>query len=505
MGFGELLKNEGTFGKTWNGEDTLVSTGDYCLDLFGRGGSLRNTSANEKIKIFSKAYSENADLAMKLLFYIRDIRGGYGERDTFNTIITWLADEHPESVIKNIWAFMEYGRGKDLYSLVGTKAENEMWKFIKYKFEQDWENMKAGKSISLLAKWLATPDASSARTAGLGKLTAKKLGYNFKTMRDYKRKLREMRKYLDVTEVKMCANEWSNIAYSNVASQCLRKSRNAFIKHDNERFNTFLESVKSGETKMNTGTLTPVDVVSEVTKLVGDDFETFFDTSDSMKALETMWSNLEDVNKGNVLVMCDTSGSMYSGWGSVKPITVALAMTLYLAERNKGDLKNLFMTFSSSPNIRHIQGDTLLEKLQSISQSAWGLGTNLELAFSKLLDICTSNNLSSEDMPEAVVVVSDMQINQCTTCEVDGDGKLLFYDRMSKRYANAGYKMPHLVFWNVNASSPSFIVKGGQAGASLVSGYSTNIFKQVIDSIGSSPMELMMKVIGSPRYENIIA
>lgn len=102
MGFGELLKNEGTFGKTWNGEDTLVSTGDYCLDLFGRGGSLRNTSANEKIKIFSKAYSENADLAMKLLFYIRDIRGGYGERDTFNTIITWLADEHPESVIKNI-------------------------------------------------------------------------------------------------------------------------------------------------------------------------------------------------------------------------------------------------------------------------------------------------------------------------------------------------------------------------------------------------------------------
>lgn len=501
--FGEALKVGSNWGKTWNGADTLVSTSDACLDLFARSGSLRQASHKEKTDLISRAYDENADSAMKLLFYTRDIRGGYGERDTFTEMLRWVADNYTNSAVKNIWAVLEFGRAKDLYSLIGTKAEDAMWQFMKQQFELDLKNMKAGKSVSLLAKWLATPDASSERTAKLGKLTASKLGYNFKTMRSYKTNLRALRKYLNVPEVKMATGKWSEIEYSAIGSQCFRKHRNAFKRHDAERFESFMTALENHDTKVNTSTLTPVDIVHDYLALDKGAY-CARDIKTPNRELEALWDNLEDFNKGNVLVVCDTSGSMYSGVATVKPIEVALALTLYLSERNKGDLKNLFITFSEDPTIQKVYGAKLYQRIESLTKARWGFSTNIEKAFKLILDTCLNNHVSPEDMPEALVVVSDMQINQATSIGYSDD-RLTLFDTMQKAFNAEGYKLPQLIFWNVNACSASFLAQKNTNGATLISGYSPIVFKQALDCIGKSPIDFMMQIVTSDRYKDIKA
>jgi hypothetical protein len=488
----EAIDEERSWGKTWNGADTKINTLNPLLDMFARAGSMRKNSKSDKQDIFSEAWKCDKLLATKLLFYVRDIRGGYGERDTFCQMLATLADKSPETVEKNLWAVLEFGRAKDLYCLIGTKAENAMWNFMKAQFELDLKNMKQGKSISLLAKWIATPDAKSPRTKELGKLTAKELGYTFKTMREYKTKLRTLRAYLDIPEAKMATGKWDEIEYSKCASRFLLKNRNAFKKHDLDRYNKYIEAAKSGKVAMNMSTNTPYDVI-----------HTALHSSDKDDDIEVMWDNLPDVCNHNVMVMADTSGSMDSGGQSYKPIEVALAMALYFSERNKGDLKDLFMTFSSRPEFCKVTGNTLKRRYINALGANWGMSTNLQGAFNKLLDLAVENNVPAEDMPEALLVISDMQINPGLISGVDKDSRMTFYDYEKKKYNNAGYKMPQVIFWNVNALSPSFLASRSDNGVSLVSGISLNVFKQAMDSIGETPEQLMLKILNSERYSDI--
>lgn len=491
MGLREAIKDESQWGKTWNGADTLVTTQSACLDMFGRAGAMRQASKDDKEIMFSRAFAEDKDIAVKLLFYVRDIRGGYGERDTFNQMFAHLASINVESVEKNLWAVLEFGRAKDLYALIGTPAEDAMWAFMKNQFELDLDNMADGKSVSLLAKWIATPDSKSEATKELGKLTAKKLGYSFKTMKEYKQKLRSLRKYLDLPEAKMCAGKWDEIEYSKCASKFLLKNRKALQKHDPERYAEFFKKVEAGEEKINTGTLTPCDIIHNV-------------ACNYTPELETMWKNLEDVCNGNALVMCDTSDSMtWNKYGGVYPIEVAVALAIYFAQRNKGDLKDMFMTFDSTPKFVELNASTLRDNYGIVKDAPWGGSTNLEGAFELLLKTCINGHVSQEDMPDALVIVSDMQIN-CVR-GLDSNNRITFYDSMAKRYENAGYKMPQVVFWNVNASNPSFHASKSTDGVSLVSGYSANVFKQVMDNIGTTPYELMMAVVNDERYKDIVA
>lgn len=487
------IREEMKWDKTTNGADALNTTSSKCLDLFGRAGSVRNLSVEDKQIMFDSAFKEDADIAVKLLFYIRDIRGGYGERDTFKDMLTQLALLSPQSVEKNLWAVLEFGRASDLYSLIGTKAEDAMWNFMKEQFELDYENMKAGNSISLLAKWIATPDSKVSKTAKLGVLTAKKLGYGYKNLKEYRVKLRELRRYLDLPEAKMCAGKWDEIEYSKCASKFLLKNRNAIMRHDSERWEAYLESVNNGEAKINTGTLTPCDIIEQVYSRYDE-------------SLDTMWNNLKDVCEDEALIMCDTSGSMWSSGnrqGGIYPGSVAYALAMYFAERNKGDLKNMFMTFSSCPEFVEIQGSTLEQKVNSIDKAKWGMSTNLEAGFELLLRTAKNANLSQEDMPKAIVIVSDMQVN-CVR-GIDSDNRLTFYDHMVKKYEDAGYSMPQVVFWNVNARKATFHASADTKGVSLVSGFSVNIFKDVMDNIGTTPLELMMNVVNSERYARITA
>lgn len=491
MGLREAIHDEAKWTKTQNGCDTLATTDSACLDMFGRAGAMRQASTEDKVLLFSKAFREDKDIAVKLLFYTRDVRGGYGERDTFNEMFRHLAEINTESVEKNLWAVLEFGRAKDLYSLIGTPAEDAMWQFMKEQFELDLANMAEGKSVSLLAKWMATPDSKVEETKELGKLTAKKLGYSFKTMRDFKTKLRALRKYLDLPEAKMCAGKWDEIEYSKCASKFLLKNRKAFARNDEARWAEFNKKVETGEATMNMGAVNPCDIIHQV-------------NGNYTKDLENMWKSLPDVCKGNALVMCDTSASMtWSCSGGMYPIEVAMALAMYFAERNKGDLKDMFMTFDSTPKFVELSGATLRDNFRIVRNAPWGGSTNLEAAFDLLLKTCIKGKVTAEEMPDAIVIVSDMQIN-CVR-GVDKDNNMTFYDVMKQRYAEAGYEMPQVVFWNVNASNPTFHAAKSNKGVSLVSGYSTNVFKQVMENIGTTPYELMMAIVNSERYAEVVA
>ena len=111
----QYMKQEANMTTTENGAAAYVSTGSKCLDLFATIGALRGQSEKEIIARFVQAYTEDADLAMKLLFFARDIRGGLGERKVFRTILGWLAENEPASVRKNLTYVAEYGRFDDLY------------------------------------------------------------------------------------------------------------------------------------------------------------------------------------------------------------------------------------------------------------------------------------------------------------------------------------------------------------------------------------------------------
>lgn len=298
MSFADAMREEGRFTRTENGAVALNTSGDARLDLFGTIGSLREADENRITTLFAEAYAQDKLFATKIAFYARDIRGGLGERKTFRTIIHYMAEKHPEALKPNLDLVGVFGRYDDLYELIGTPLEDDMWAAMKKQFEEDLQNLNAGNAISLLAKWIKTADASSPATRKLGILTAQKLGY---PIYNFKRIVRSMRKQIGVVESLMSAGRWDEIKYPEVPSRAMMIYRKAFMKHDAERFGEFISKAEKGEVKINASTLFPYDIVEKI--LYG---------RESNKVLEAQWKALPDyVEKGtNALVMADVSGSM---------------------------------------------------------------------------------------------------------------------------------------------------------------------------------------------------
>lgn len=494
MDFTNAMSTEMSHTTTDNGEDALSTTGSRCLDFFGRIGAMRSGDKLEKLDLFDAAYKENPDSAMKLLFYARDIREGYGERDAFKEIIAHLAQTHPGSVEKNIRYIMEYGRGKDLYALIGTPAEKAMWAFMKQQFEEDIENLKNGKPVSLLAKWLATPNSASKRTAFLGKKTARHLGYDFKNLAEYREHLSALRRAIDIPEAKMSAGLWHAIDYATVPSKCMIQNRNAFKRHDNDRFTEFMLQVAEGTASVHMDTANPCDIMEKVV------------CGDNSPEINTMWNSLPAVCEHNALVVADTSASMTWSSQNMTPLVVASALAIYFAERNVGCFKNKYFTFSDRSEMIEIHGETLLQKYEQIKRNNnWGNSTNLESVFSQILVMGKKYGIAQENMPKSIIVISDMQINPHTAKGVNGDGFMTFTEAMRLRFKEAGYELPHVVYWNVNAERGTFHAGMSDSAISLVSGYSPNVMKQVMDNIGKTPMDLMLDIVRSDRYKDITA
>lgn len=487
--FAAALKTESKWTRTENGAVALNTTGEECLDFFSVVGSLREADEMRIYRLFEDAYRLDPLLATKIIFYARDIRGGLGERETFRKLIHYAGMTHPECIEPNIQLIGLYGRFDDLYSLIGTRCEGKMWEYMRSLFAADLELMEAGQPCSLLAKWIKTPDASSPRTRELGIKTAKKLGYS---VYEFKRKLRKLRKHLDIVEIKMSAKRWSEIDYSKVPSNAMMKHRQAFWKHDEEGMQKFLEALEKGETKINASTLYPYDLVE---KVMNDRALGYHRRFNEDPVVEAQWKALPNyVEPGtNAIVIADTSGSMMCSNG--RPLYSALGLAIYFAERNTGAYHNLFMSFSSKSTVHSLKGETLVQKLSSINMDDWGGNTNLRRAFENVLNIAEKNHIPASEMVKSIIVVSDMEIDWCS------DDDWTFYDMMKAEYAEAGYEIPNVVFWNVNSRHDVYHADSTRKGVQLVSGQSASTFAQLVGSIGFTPIEMMLKVLNSGRYD----
>ena len=487
--FAKAARKESVYGRTENGAVALNTTSDARLDLFGVIGALRGADQVRIERLFSEAYRADPLFATKIAFYARDIRGGLGERETFRTIIRYMARMHPEALRPNLDLIGVYGRYDDLYCLIGTPLEEEMWAVMKEQFEEDRRSLETGKAVSLLAKWIKTADASSEKTRKLGILTARKLGYS---VYDFKRIVRALRRRIGVIETLMTEGRWDEIRYPEVPSRAMMIYRDAFRRHDGERYEQFVNRAVAGREKIHAGTLYPYDIVEKVAPRLGNYFAASALNTDP--ALEAQWRQLPDyVEPGtNALVIADTSGSMTG-----RPMATSVGLAVYFAERNRGAYHNMFMSFSGTSRIQVLRGETLAQKIDSINMNDWSGSTNLRAAFEHVLEIAIRNHVPQSEMPKSLIVISDMEIDYC------GDRDWTFYERMEEMFRMNGYIIPNIIFWNVASRHDIFHADRNRKGVQLASGQSAAVFRQVMQTVGMNPVEAMEKIINSERYQAI--
>jgi hypothetical protein len=461
---------------TENGMVTNSSSLNHCVNLFFQIGAMRGQDKVRLINAFTKAFGENPLTAMKLLFWARDVRGGAGERKIFRDIIEYLAANRKEVLAKNLHLISEFGRWDDLLVLVGTPLEKEGLDLI--------AKGLADKN-GLCAKWMPRPNVSSREKKRWSAALRKHLGLSPK---EYRKLLVENS---NTVEQLMCANEWSAIEYSKLPSKAMSDLMKAFTKHDKERFSAYLESVNKGETKINAGAVYPYDIVKNLR---------FGDKSGA----NTQWNALPNYLEGNMerfLPVVDVSGSMSCPAGNNPNVTcmdVAISLGLYISERNVGPFKDAFVTFSNNPILQILNG-SLQERFSQLLRADWDMSTNVEAVFNLILQKAKSSNVPAEEMPTMILIMSDMEFNAGTR----GNFGLSAQQMFEKMYAEAGYNMPKIVYWNIQAKSDNFPVHFDKNGVALVSGFSPSLLTNLLGGKDMSPISMMLDVINSERYSVI--
>ncbi|SFW22394.1 DUF2828 family protein [Ruminococcus flavefaciens] len=484
------LKNESNYTYTENGGTAYRSTNSFCLDMFFKAGAMRNSTAEEIADVVTRAYAENPDKTMKIVFFVRDARGGLGERRFFRCAVSALVKTAPKAVEKNIPLFAEYGRYDDLCVLLGTPLEKAAAKEIKAQLDKDIAAMERNGQASLLAKWLPSVNASSKDTRNKGRRMAALLGMSEPA---YRRTLSSLRAYTDILENRLRERDYT-FNYEVQPSCAMFKYRRAFIRNDNERYVDYLNSVHSGEAKLNADRLFPYDIVRAA--LTDNISET------ERMSLDAAWKSLPDLTasrRENAIAVIDGSGSMACGCG-IRPIDAALSLGIYFAEHNTGAFANHFITFSESPRIVEIKGNDIVEKVRYCDTFNEVANTNLEAVFLLILRTAKKHRVSKEEMPSKVYIISDMQFDYCI---VGGNDESMFRE-MRKLFRANGYELPDIVFWNVNSRCDAMPVTRSETGAALVSGYSPAVFDMVIGG-NISPEAVMDKILASKRYAPITA
>ena len=510
----QTIENTKSFSTTENGAIGHITTGSKLVDLNFRVPSMRLGFSHKDIEDFIQSMNENLEYAVKWMFYVRDVRGGLGERDTFIRLYSEFYTNHKNEAKACLDLISEYGRWKDVVDLafVGNEElENDCLEIIKNQLKTDAIGLAAGKPISLLAKWLPSINASQ-KAREQAKKICSYLGMPFVS---YRKMLSKFRAYLDVTEVKTCANQWGGIDYNKVSSNANLKYSNAFMRHDEARRLEYLSELNSAKenpkVKMNASVLYPYEIWAKYNNGVayadrwyccGDNTDNVIDELDP--SLEAMWENLKEMGScGNTMCIVDGSGSMntkYTGI-SAKPIDIARSLGTYFAERCTGEFHNMMIEFSSRPQIIDINGcETLMDKINHISKYRDCSNTDIEKTFMLILDTAVKNHMSQEDMPERLLIVSDMEFDGAT-CTRKWEYATLF-DTISERFRMHGYKMPKLVFWNVASRTNTIPVKENDLGVILVSGFSVNIVNMVLSG-ETDPWFALKDVLDNERYNQI--
>ena len=515
--FLEMLKTEDNFTTTENGAVALKSTKNACLDAFSALPAATAMSEEYIIRTFSKAFAEDRALAMRILFYVRDIRGGQGMRRVFRVCLKWLADNYPEYVRYNMKLIMEYGRADDYLCLEGTRV----WMYVINRFyhilNDDWVHMERGELVSLLAKWLPSENASSKETKRLAARVRKGLGFSSK---EYRQMLSKLRAYLRVTETYMSARKWDEIDYEKVPARASLNYSDAFYRHDEKRYIDFIEGLAKGQSKINAKSLFPVDITKKV-------FEKRYKCSAKDRIiLNSMWEALPNYLEGvdeTALCMVDTSCSM---WGT--PYDVAVSLGIYCADKCRGPFHNHFLTFSERPALCEITGKDIIEKVANLPCINAG-NTDLEAAFDLILRTAVDNNVKPEDLPSKLYVISDMQFDAARSSYTYNYLRSSvrtplrpFMQTMKEKFTAAGYTLPSIVYWNVRAGEGMYQETFEGESCAIVGGYSPSLFEAIIkgttytketieedgvartvEKIIIDPMEVMYAAVASIRYAPI--
>lgn len=458
---------------TENGMVTNSSSLNDCVNLFFQIGAMRGQDKTRLVNMFVKAYEEDSLTAMKILFWARDVRGGAGERQIFKDIVRYLATSRTESMRKNLSLVSEYGRWDDLLSLIGTPLENDALTLIS-------DALKNGNSLA--AKWMPRPNVNN---------------------REKKRQASALRKFLKLTpglyrkmlaelsttvEQLMCSNQFGEINYSHVPSKAMSDYMRAFGKRDYVRFSEYIESVKKGDVKINAGAVYPYDIVKNLK----------YGNSNGADVQWNALPNYLENNNEQFMPVVDVSGSMTCSAGNNPNVTcldVAISLGLYISERNEGAFKDTFMTFSDRPQLQVLKG-SLSERYKQLSRADWKMSTNIEAVFSKILKSAVDNNVPQSEMPTMIIILSDMEFNEGTSGNWNKTAQEIF----ESKYSEAGYKMPKIVYWNINARNSNFPVQFNKEGVGLVSGFSPSLLTSVLSGKDLTPYSMMMEVVSSERY-----
>jgi len=471
MDFSNAVVNQEA--RTENGMKALASSGASVVDLFYKAGSFRG---RDIVPYFVSAYVENRELALRLALWLRDVTEGAGERQLFKDILNYLSATNEDDAKILLSKVPVLGRWDD-----GFSVENE--KLFKFFIEEHVKPALASGN-ALCAKWCKRK----------GVIANKTRFYLGMTPKEYRKLIVNLS---DTVETKMCAKDWDNINFSHVPSVASARYKKAFYRNAQERYSAYVDALVKGTdptVKVNASSIFPYDVIKDFLRNVG--YNKFSKTEQDF--IIKQWDALPNfVGNSSILPMIDVSGSMGSSAGStgLTCMDVAVSIGLYLADKNLGEFKDVFLTFSSTPNIVKVKGN-ILEKIVQTVKAHWGMSTNLHAAFNKVLDVAVKGNVSQEEMPKYILILSDMQFNSCVRYD---DSAI---EMIRRKYEKAGYNMPNVVFWNIG-SYDNVPVKCNEYGVALVSGFSPSITKSILrcDEGEFTPEGVMMSTLMNSRYD----
>ena len=462
---------------TENGDLQYSTTADNNLDLFGTMGAMRNMDEHDILELFDSAYSENKTVALANLLYLRDILKGLGERKSFRTIlkVAKTNDEFAKD-LKNLFPYiLELGRWDDLLFIMENSkvAREDIVRYIKNQLKSDLES----ETPSLCAKWMPSENASNKQTINNAKKLRKLLGMSSK---EYRKTLSSIRKKINLIENQLRKNDYDSINYEQVPSKAMNKYFKAFFRNDEDNFKKYLDDVNTGNKKINVGTLYPHEIIGKYYK---SSYYYYFNTPDQdvCNMVIQQWDNIERISSDKKsIVVRDGSGSMYG-----TPLNVATALSILLSEQLDGGFKDSFITFSSKPQIvRFKDGSNIIEKLDTASKYDEVADTNIEAVYDLIFKTLKDEPETSIDN---IIIISDMQFN----C---GAYNIPTYQSLKDKFNKIGRKVPHIVYWNVNATDVGFPVSKYE-NVKLVSGFSNSLLQSVIHSDIMTPKDFMLDTL----------
>ena len=493
---------------TENGALGYETTGSLFVDVLFMLPSLRKEDEENIMNLWRRLYATNSKLAILFLFYIGDIRKGCGERRTFRTMLKAWATDKPLEVEFFLKLVPEYSRWDIIFDLIGINEhlDTKIGFILLDQISEDKYNANSKKPISLLGKWLPSYNTSSEKTKAKARKVAKLIGFDLSIPSDqrmYRILLRSLRNYIKVVESYMSHSRWGDIDYSAVPSKANLKYMNAFNNHDHERYTEYIKAVAEGKAKINASVAFPSDIVHkyDITKRY---MCPHYEELNEDPVLEEMWKALpsyETSDDSDIICVVDTSGSMTcSVSGKMTAMDVANAIGIYFAEHDKGAFRNSFITFSNSPKIvKFDEKDSLADKLNIIIHNSIVANTNIEAVFNLILETAVNNHYTQSDIPGSILIISDMEFDNAV---ITNSRRRRLFQTITQRYEAKGFKVPKLIFWNVNSRSNTIPVCTNENGVILVSGYSVNTMKMVLSKELDS-MKALLNILFDQRYEPI--